>query len=60
MKLITSIVFTLASATAMQNVAVAAGTGTITFNGELTANTCNADVDGQGPDATIVLPTIGR
>ncbi|MGR7254658.1 fimbrial protein [Klebsiella aerogenes] len=39
--------------------AQAASSGTITFNGELTATTCDADVDGQGPDATIVLPTIG-
>lgn len=39
--------------------AQAASTGTITFNGELTATTCDADVDGQGPDATIVLPTVG-
>ncbi|MCT4706700.1 type 1 fimbrial protein [Enterobacteriaceae bacterium H11S18] len=39
--------------------AQAASTGTITFNGELTATTCDANVDGQGPDATIVLPTIG-
>jgi major type 1 subunit fimbrin (pilin) len=39
--------------------AQAASTGTITFNGELTATTCDANVDGQGPDATVVLPTIG-
>lgn len=37
----------------------AASTGTINFNGELTATTCDADVDAQGPDATIVLPTLG-
>ncbi|MEB5742661.1 type 1 fimbrial protein [Klebsiella aerogenes] len=37
----------------------AASTGTITFNGKLTATTCDANVDGQGPDATIILPTIG-
>ncbi|WP_114194431.1 fimbrial protein [Edaphovirga cremea] len=36
----------------------AASTGTITFNGELTATTCNVNVDGQGADATITLPTI--
>lgn len=39
--------------------AQAASTGTITFNGELTATTCDANVDGQGPDATIILPTVG-
>ncbi|MDH1612397.1 fimbrial protein [Klebsiella aerogenes] len=37
----------------------AASTGTITFNGEVTATTCDANVDGQGPDATIILPTVG-
>lgn len=36
-----------------------ASTGTITFNGLLTANTCDVTVDGQGADATVVLPTIG-
>lgn len=37
----------------------AASTGTITFNGELTATTCNVSVDGQTADATVTLPTIG-
>lgn len=36
----------------------AASTGTITFNGELTASTCDVIVDGQNKDATIVLPTV--
>ncbi|QKJ85197.1 type 1 fimbrial protein [Paramixta manurensis] len=40
------------------NVAHAAPTGTITFNGELTANTCVVKVNGQGPSETVVLPTI--
>jgi major type 1 subunit fimbrin (pilin) len=39
--------------------AQAASTGTITFNGELTANTCDVVVDGQTADATVVLPTVG-
>jgi major type 1 subunit fimbrin (pilin) len=39
--------------------AQAASTGTITFNGELTANTCDVIVDGQAADATVILPTIG-
>ncbi|RWR00938.1 fimbrial protein [[Pantoea] beijingensis] len=39
--------------------AQAASTGTITFNGELTATTCDVIVDGQAADATIVLPTVG-
>ncbi|MFC0226137.1 fimbrial protein [Serratia aquatilis] len=37
----------------------AAFTGTITFNGELTANTCEVIVDGQGANANVALPTIG-
>lgn len=36
----------------------AASTGTITFNGELTATTCDASVDGKGPSATVKLPTL--
>ncbi len=39
--------------------AQAASTGTITFNGELTDTTCEVDINGQGSDATIVLPTVG-
>ncbi|MDK6932424.1 fimbrial protein [Klebsiella aerogenes] len=37
----------------------AASTGTITFNGELTDTTCEVDVNGQGSDATVILPTVG-
>ncbi|MDV5526881.1 fimbrial protein [Enterobacter hormaechei] len=37
----------------------AASTGTITFNGELTATTCDAVVDNQAANATVVLPTVG-
>ncbi|CAE1144051.1 F17 fimbrial protein [Serratia sp. Tan611] len=36
----------------------AASTGTITFNGKVTDTTCNVNVDGQGSNATIVLPTV--
>ncbi|HGM5492497.1 TPA: fimbrial protein [Serratia fonticola] len=39
-------------------VAQAASTGTITFNGELTANTCDVSIDGQPTDATVILPTV--
>lgn len=39
--------------------AQAASTGTITFRGELTDTTCEVDINGQGSDATIVLPTVG-
>ncbi|CAI1665586.1 fimbrial protein [Serratia fonticola] len=38
--------------------AQAASTGTITFEGELTANTCDVVVDGQNADATVILPTV--
>ncbi|HBM3280052.1 TPA: type 1 fimbrial protein [Klebsiella oxytoca] len=38
--------------------AQAASTGTITFNGELTDTTCEVDINGQGSDATVVLPTV--
>lgn len=36
----------------------AASTGTITFNGMVTDTTCNVNVDGQGVDATVTLPTV--
>ncbi|MBB1200855.1 type 1 fimbrial protein [Enterobacteriaceae bacterium 89] len=47
------------STVAMSTAVNSASTGTITFTGELTATTCDVSVDGQGADATIVLPTIG-
>ncbi|MBI6529260.1 type 1 fimbrial protein [Proteus vulgaris] len=40
------------------NAIAADNTGTITFNGELTDTTCKVDIEGQGPDATITLPTV--
>ncbi|MBH2846630.1 type 1 fimbrial protein [Serratia marcescens] len=52
--LIASLVSVLGSA----GMAQAASTGTITFNGELTASTCDVIVDGQSADATVVLPTV--
>ncbi|HEJ9485418.1 TPA: type 1 fimbrial protein [Proteus mirabilis] len=33
-------------------------TGTINFNGLLTTTTCKVDIEGQGPNATITLPTV--
>lgn len=53
--IVTAIVATFAGINMVQ----AASTGTITFNGELTASTCNVSVDGKGADATVTLPTIG-
>lgn len=45
------------SVTAQAADQTAAG-GKITFNGALTDNTCKVNVDGQGNDATVTLPTI--
>jgi major type 1 subunit fimbrin (pilin) len=50
-----SVVAALTSVSAVQ----AASTGTITFDGLLTATTCDVSVADQGADATVVLPTIG-
>lgn len=50
-----SVIAALVSVSAVQ----AASTGTITFNGLLTATTCDVTVAGQTANATVVLPTIG-
>ncbi|CAI2039622.1 Type-1A pilin [Serratia fonticola] len=49
----------IATVVLSSGMAHAASTGTITFNGELTATTCDVVVDGQAADATVVLPTVG-
>lgn len=49
----------IVSALVSVSVAQAASTGTINFSGLLTASTCNATVNGSGPTATVVLPTVG-
>ena len=54
-----AIVASLVAAFGSVGMAQAASTGTITFNGELTANTCDVVVNGQTADATVVLPTVG-
>ena len=36
----------------------AASSGTITFNGEVTASTCDVDINGGGADATVSLPIV--
>ncbi|EMD6593446.1 type 1 fimbrial protein [Escherichia coli] len=36
----------------------AASTGTITFEGVVTANTCDVNIENQGENATIKLPTV--
>lgn len=33
-------------------------TGTVNFKGRVTASTCNVNVDDQGSDATVTLPTV--
>lgn len=38
--------------------AKAADKGTVSFSGELKGGACNVSVDGQGPDGTVVLPTL--
>lgn len=54
-----AIVAAVAAVLGSVGMAQAASTGTITFNGELTATTCDVIVDGQAADATVVLPTVG-
>lgn len=52
----TSLFFALSVTTGA--VFAADNTGTINFNGQLTKTTCKVDIEGQGPDATINLPTV--
>jgi len=55
----TIIAISLASVLGMSTgAAQAASSGTITFNGELTDTTCDVDINGQGTDATVTLPTV--
>ena len=54
-----TIVASLVALFGSAGLAQAASTGTITFNGELTATTCDVIVDGEAADATVTLPTIG-
>ncbi|ATM94530.1 putative fimbrial protein [Yersinia frederiksenii] len=53
-----AIIVALATVFGSVNFAQAASTGTINFSGELTASTCDISVDGQGADATVILPTV--
>lgn len=55
-----AIVASLVTVFGSVGMAQAASTGTITFNGELTATTCDVVVDGQAASATVVLPTISN
>lgn len=54
-----AIAASIAAVLSSVSIAQAASTGTITFNGLLTATTCDVSVAGQGADATVILPTIG-
>ncbi len=53
------IVFFMLVTFAAASMANAASTGVITFNGELSACTCDVQVDGQTNDASVTLPTVG-
>lgn len=53
-----TIIASLVAVFGSAGLAQAANTGTINFEGELTANTCDVVVDGQTANATVVLPTI--
>lgn len=54
-----AIAVSLATIFGAAHMANAASTGTITFEGELTASTCKVTIDGTDASATIVLPTVG-
>lgn len=54
-----ALIVSIATIIGMAGQVQAASTGTINFQGLLTANTCDVTVDGQAADATITLPTIG-
>lgn len=53
------LVSTALLASLMSAGAYAASSGTITFTGELTDTTCEVDINGQGSDATVTLPSEG-
>ncbi len=52
------LITTLGTVLGYANIASAASTGTIDFEGELTASTCDVIVEGQAADATVVLPKV--
>lgn len=54
-----AILASLITTCGLVSVVQAASTGTINFNGQLQANTCDVIVDGQAADATVILPTVG-
>ncbi len=54
-----ALVSSMVAAFGSVGMAQAASTGTINFSGELTSNTCDVVVDGQGANATVTLPTVG-
>jgi major type 1 subunit fimbrin (pilin) len=53
-----ALVASIALLMGVSSFANAASTGTITFDGNITDNTCNVDVNGAGSDATVTLPTV--
>lgn len=58
MKLNRLLLTTLVSSALLSTSAMAADTGTITFNGAITDSTCNVSIEGGGADATVTLPTV--
>lgn len=57
-KLLSLSLITMALGLATGSAFAADNTGTVTFDGQLTKTTCKVDIEGQGPDATITLPTV--
>lgn len=53
-----TIIASLITSFASVGLTQAGNSGIITFNGKLTANTCDISIDGQAADATVTLPTV--
>ncbi|EMH1202721.1 TPA: type 1 fimbrial protein [Serratia marcescens] len=58
MKKSSAIVFTLLGLSGLAGQAQAASSGTISFSGTVTETTCDVLVNGQGANASVMLPTI--
>lgn len=58
MKKTTNFIILITALGALSTSVLAASSGTITFNGELTDTTCKVDVNGQGENALVKLPTV--
>ena len=58
MKLNRLLLTSLVSSALLSGGAMAADTGTIDFVGAITDTTCDVDIGGAGPNATVTLPTV--